>query len=774
MNNTAQSYTGNAFDDFRAAMAAAGVPYSGNIQADTGKIQRFTVDGDRKGSMTGWYLLFTDGIPAGEFGCWKRGVQSTWCAKTGAEITSDERRQIDARRAIAEKERQEIERQTQAEAAQTASLIWDAAEPCDDHPYLTRKGVQSYGLRLLPKWRREFANGRVVVVENALIVPVRQGKKIVSIQAIFPSKDNALSRDKDFLPGGRKRGCYYPIGAASKSDPDATIVICEGYATGASIHAATGFPCIVAFDAGNLVAVAEYVRAGFPGAKLIIAADNDQWTLKPVENPGVHFATRAASAVGGILRVPSFADTSKNPTDFNDLHAQLGLQAVADQVNGVTAPEAAPAAIQEPAAAAVPAAVPANDNVPATAQQPRYVDWFAPFPDINGKGKPIATIENVYEACQRLGVTVRYNVIKKDLEIMIPDEAFTVDNKANASLAWMASACNRFGIPGGQLGDFLAYIGDKNLHNPVANWITSKPWDGVSRLNDLYNTITADGEEGDVRVWDLKAAMMRRWLISAVAAAFNHKGVSAHGVLVLQGEQYLGKTKWFKTLVPEELGVIADGLMLRTDDKDSVKTVVSNWLVELGELDATFRKSDIAALKAFLTKDRDILRRPYAKLESEYARRTVFFASVNPRQFLHDPTGNRRYWTISATAINHDHGLDMQQVWAEVYQDHYLKGEPWYLTPDEMAGLNSHNRDHEVLDPIRERLLTRLDWQSDATDWRWATATDIMLDIGFDKPTRADVTHCGQIVQELNAGRRKKSNGKALSLVPPKIRDYGY
>lgn len=412
-----------------------------------------------------------------------------------------------------------------------------------------------------------------------------------------------------------------------------------------------------------------------------------------------------------------------------------------------------------------------NDNATATGRDMATVDWWSPFPDANGKGKPISTIENVAEACRRLGVIVRYNVIKKDLEILIPGEVFSVDNRANASLAWVASACNRFGVPGGQLGDFLAYLGDKNLYNPVANWVTSRPWDGTSRLQAFYNTIRAEGEEDDYRVWDLKAAMIRRWMISAVAAAFNPNGVSAHGVLVLQGDQYLGKTKWFKSLVPSEMGVIADGLMLRTDDKDSVKTVVSNWLVELGELDATFRKSDIAALKAFLTKDRDILRRPYAKLESEYARRTVFFASVNPRQFLHDPTGNRRYWTISATEINHSHGLNMQQVWAEVYEQHYLKGETWYLAPEEMAALNDHNRDHEVLDPIRERLLTRLDWRSESRvdEWRWMTATDIMLEIGFDRPTRADVTHCGQLVQELNGGRRKKSNGKALSYVPPRV-----
>jgi putative DNA primase/helicase len=511
----------------------------------------------------------------------------------------------------------------------------------------------------------------------------------------------------------------------------------------------------VAFDAGNLAKVAERVRGQLPRARLVIAADNDRWTTTPIENPGVHYAKAAAREVGAALFIPEFKDLATKPTDFNDLQALEGIQAVLDQLQ----PK--------------PKAEPANDNIPA-AQKPSYdiatVDWYSPFPDINGKGKPISTIENVAEACRRLGTIVRYNVIRKDLEILIPGESFTIDNRANASLAWVTSACNRFGIPAGNMGEFLGYLSDKNLYNPVANWITSRPWDGRERLRYLYNTIRAEGEEDDYRVWDLKAAMMRRWLISAVAAAFNPTGVSAHGVLVLQGDQYLGKTKWFKSLVPAEMGVIADGLMLRTDDKDSVKTVVSNWLVELGELDATFRKSDIAALKAFLTKDRDILRRPYAKLESEYARRTVFFASVNARQFLHDPTGNRRYWTISATEINHDHDLDMQQVWAEVYEAHYLKGETWFLSPDEMAALNSHNRDHEVLDPIRERIMGRLDWDcADTMQWRWMTATDVMTECGFDRPTRADVTHAGQLIQELNGKRRKIVRGKALAMVPPRI-----
>lgn len=403
-------------------------------------------------------------------------------------------------------------------------------------------------------------------------------------------------------------------------------------------------------------------------------------------------------------------------------------------------------------------------ELPSVATDLAAIDWYSPLADINGKGRPLATIENLAEICRRLSVTVRYNVISKDVEMLIPGQGFTIDNQANASLAWLISCCARFSFPTDKVGDFLCYIADQNQHNPVANWITSTPWDGTPRLSAFVDTIRAEDEPAST---PLKRALLTRWMLSAVAAAFRPDGVSAAGVLVLQGDQYLGKTKWFKSLVPPEIGVIQDGLMLRPDDRDSVKQAVSYWLVELGELDATFRKSDIAQLKAFLTRDRDVLRRAYARLESKYARRTVFFASVNPRQFLHDPTGNRRYWTISCTHIDHTHGLDMQQVWAEVYESLYLKGESIYLTPDEMGALNEHNQDYEVLDPVRERLMSRFNWQSDDVFWEWRTATDILGDLGFDRPNKADVTACGMTVLSVNGKRSKKSNGRRLLLIPP-------
>lgn len=342
-------------DQFRAAMAERGLPFSGTIKADANKITRYTVDGDRKQSLTGWYILHTDGLPAGEFGCWKRGVQATWCAKSENTLTDAEREQLRIRREENERRRQEEQERVWAEAAAKAEGIWTDAQPCDTHPYLTRKGVPSHGLRV-GRWTRTNAEtGEVWLdIPNALLVPIRHGKKLASLQAIFPDKSNPSGRDKDFLTGGRKRGCMFAIGKPNPAQP--VIVVCEGYSTGASIHAATGYPVLVAFDRGNLQPVAEKMRGLYPDAEIIIAADNDRWTTKPYPNPGVRNATEAAEAVKGRLVIPDFVDLDGDPTDFNDLHQREGLERVAAFING--SPEPVPA----------PAPQAANDNPPPAAK----------------------------------------------------------------------------------------------------------------------------------------------------------------------------------------------------------------------------------------------------------------------------------------------------------------------------------------------------------------------------------------------------------------------
>lgn len=215
-------------------------------------------------------------------------------------------------------------------------------------------------------------------------------------------------------------------------------------------------------------------------------------------------------------------------------------------------------------------------------------------------------------------ITARYNLIKKDIQLVVPGYSFSPDNTRNASMAVVDSLAVKSGLAmsGIKIRSYLLTLGDLNRFNPVLEWIRSVPWDGVDRLPALANKLTVDQSQQGYR--DI---VMRRWSIGAVAAAASEQGEKNEMVLVLSGEQGIGKTTFFRSLAPSEF--VLDGHLLNPSDKDSIKLAVSHWLVELGELDATFRKSDIAALKAFLSKDRDELRLPYAPNTSVFPRRSA-------------------------------------------------------------------------------------------------------------------------------------------------------
>lgn len=212
------------------------------------------------------------------------------------------------------------EAQTAAAAAKRAQALWDTAAPLEDygHPYLQRKGVKSYGLRV-GRWERLDADTGewITTTQNGLLIPMRdRRRRLWSLQCILPD----TSGRKMYLKDGAKRGNFFPIGKPQTVDGQTIFVLAEGYATAASVHAATGHLVLVCFDVSNLAAVARSIRERSPKAVIIFAADNDN---KTAGNPGVTLAKAAAREVGGLVAVPP-------PGDFNDLQLAEGLDAVAN------------------------------------------------------------------------------------------------------------------------------------------------------------------------------------------------------------------------------------------------------------------------------------------------------------------------------------------------------------------------------------------------------------------------------------------------------------
>lgn len=287
---------------FRCAIAETGLTPPGDVIPD-GQIHRFATNG-RPDDDAGWYILFGDDSPAGEFGCWRAGIKRTWSARNMTSMTPVELQIHKQRLTQVQNQREEEEARRHAEAATKAAELWQhmLLAP-SDHPYLTTKGVLAHDLRVYSGALHIASQS----MDGAFVVPLCDASgALCSLE--FITKDG----DKFFLPGGRKRGCWYVLGKIVD-----TIGITEGYATGATVHQAIDIPIVIAFDAGNLRPVAEAIRTKYPHSHIFIFGDNDE------NRTGQNKASEAALAVSGITVIPDGIGD-----DWNDMHQRDGLDAV--------------------------------------------------------------------------------------------------------------------------------------------------------------------------------------------------------------------------------------------------------------------------------------------------------------------------------------------------------------------------------------------------------------------------------------------------------------
>lgn len=387
------------------------------------------------------------------------------------------------------------------------------------------------------------------------------------------------------------------------------------------------------------------------------------------------------------------------------------------------------------------------------------------FPNnqLNRNGELKTTIANVKHVIDKYSIRVGYNVIKKKLMIKILGQVGLLDNADNTAMTTILSLATLNGMATAPVPAIIELLADRNPYNPVEQWILSEAWDGVDRLPDVYATLKQ--REGFPE--GLKRVLVYKWLLSAVAAALKPSGFKGRGVLVFQGPQGIGKTTWIISLVPDQVlreQVVKVDHHLDANSKDSILGAITHWLVEIGELDSSFRK-DFARLKGFLTSDSDKVRRPYARTESEYPRRTVFFATVNDENFLVDHTGNTRWWTIPLVSINYEHGINMQQVFAQLAVD-MEKGQQWWLTKEEEALLEASNSDHRTNSVIRDLLLGLMDPEKkDAPGNEYMSTSELFERLNIKSPRNGDAKEMTACLREL-LGDSKKINGTQKWRIP--------
>ncbi len=231
-----------------------------------GRLHRCDVEG-KNGRGDGAYILHLDGFPAGGFQNHKDGRGwENWHINGQNRLSANElaayRQKLEA---IRREREAETKRRHDAGQAKANALLSNAQPATDDHPYLICKSVKAHSGVYLGHWKQRKK-------DNCLLLPLYDNNGVVwNVQAIFPEKDKALERDKDFLWGARKSGLFFPIGDFTNAS---TILVGEGYATMATCHAVIGLPALVAFDAGNIpniklppLPIAEHIT---------ICADNDE------------------------------------------------------------------------------------------------------------------------------------------------------------------------------------------------------------------------------------------------------------------------------------------------------------------------------------------------------------------------------------------------------------------------------------------------------------------------------------------------------------------
>ncbi len=348
----------------------------------------------------------------------------------------------------------------------------------------------------------------------------------------------------------------------------------------------------------------------------------------------------------------------------------------------------------------------------------------------------------------KLGDRLRLNMLKNRIEL--DGKPFDI-TKAQLILALEHNL--DLGGRREQIEDILTLLAERRPYSPVIDYLESVH---AQHGNDTQIlTGFADRYLGDRQ--PMADAFLKRWLISAVARAFQ-PGCKADYILVLQGKQGWGKSGFFNTLAN---GWFDDGIAATANDKDQLMKLHSAWIIELSELEAIFRKKDVSAFKAFITARTDALRKPYGRLVEELPRANVFGASTNEDGFLNDPTGNRRFWVIHVCKPIDITQLEQEKdrIWAAAVAL-YKSGERWHPTQLEAIAAEAIAQDYQQSDPWLKPIS---DFLGDRDTVLTANILENALQIEVGRQGKADEMRVAAILRELGFhAARKTVNGRRM------------
>ncbi|WP_447747654.1 VapE domain-containing protein [Aeromonas veronii] len=332
------------------------------------------------------------------------------------------------------------------------------------------------------------------------------------------------------------------------------------------------------------------------------------------------------------------------------------------------------------------------------------------LPDMSPTGRPIKTSSNLFALITFNGWEPRYNLMTGEAELADADGERLGGSEAGQRSA-LVDACQLAGVPDAVIEEHLIAICERHSYHPVRQWLErGAPWDGIPRIDAVIATLNAANPA-------YAGAVLHAWLVGCVAALYQPRWHSKL-VPVLAGAQSYLKSAWVSRLAAVVPGSTLD-CAINPDKPDDVRRAVSAWIVELAELESTTRH-EAGSLKAFLTRENDSYRLPYARSMTTKKRQTSYIATVNGSDFLKDTTGNARFAVIELAAAADVEGLNsilgwswsagrlfqtdpeqLRQFWLEV-RERYESGATWFLDDATAALAASENDAHTDKGPYYE------------------------------------------------------------------------
>ena len=322
--------------------------------------------------------------------------------------------------------------------------------------------------------------------------------------------------------------------------------------------------------------------------------------------------------------------------------------------------------------------------------------------------------------------------------------------------------------------DNIKDISEKNEYNPLAEFFASchsKYPVATGEFDKLCKSLPLTYE--DQETMDFSYQLLKKWLIQAVALSYSsvEKYIQPQSILVLAGQQGIGKSRFVADLIPVP-ELVKTGSSIDLSDKDSRIENTSFGLVEISEFGSSLTKKNRDSFKAWVTCDRDVYRIPYDTTANTYPRRTSYIATINDSTFLLDITGDRRFYVLPLKDINTAllNTVDRFKLWSEIY-NWYLAGERYWLIKEENEKIININKQFRKLSDIEQQLEDCLMWDTDKNTWIEYTASQLAFRLGCAGKSNI----VGKILAEwarsgrIEKGKLKHGTGASLVYKLPRL-----